>query len=258
MLNQIIARKKQRVEEAKKLLPVKEILKEIEKKKKRRDFRKAIASAGLSLIAEIKQRSPSFGEFRRKEEFNYLEIARIYEQEGAKAISVLTEEEFFGGSLSYLKEIKEAISLPILCKDFIIDEYQIYQSVFYGADAVLLISRLLSEREIKRFLNLCEEFGIEALVEVHNEQDIKKLVSTSAKIIGINNRDLDTLQVNIKTTENLIHLIPPDKLIVSESGIRKKEDIRYLRDLGVDAVLIGEAFLQAKDIVRRIREMMEE
>lgn len=268
MLDKIIENKKREVKEAKRDFPLKEMLKEIDSPDfrefyQKRDFKKAIEKSGLSLIAEVKQKSPSYqrptgqrptgGKFR--EDFDYLEIARIYQKTGAKAISVLTDKRFFGGELSHLTEIKENISLPVLRKDFIVDEYQICQSFFYKADAVLLIVCLLSERELKEFLRLCRELGLDALVEVHNQEDIKKALDTPDKIIGINNRNLDSLEIDIKTTEKLIKLIPDDKLIVSESGIRTKEDVKYLRDLGLDGVLIGEIFLKSKDIAKKIKEM---
>ena len=214
----------------------------------------------MSLIAEVKQKSPSYqrptgGKFRK--DFDYLNTARIYQKAGAEAISVLTDKRFFGGELSHLTEIKENISLPVLRKDFIIDEYQICQSFLAKADAVLLIVCLLSEKELKEFLRLCRELGLDALVEVHNQEDLQKALATPAKLIGINNRNLDSLEIDIKTTENLIKLIPDDKLIVSESGIRTKEDVKYLQDLGIDAVLIGEVFLKSEDIEKKIREIRE-
>jgi len=258
MLNRIIANKKRKIEEAKQNFPLKEMLKKIDSPDfrefyQKRDFKKAIENPGLGLIAEVKQKSPSYGRFR--EHFDYLEIARIYQKAGAEAISVLTDKEFFGGELRHLSKIKENTFLPVLRKDFIIDEYQVCQSFLYKADAVLLIACLLTEKELKNFLQLCGELNLDALVEVHNEGDIKKVLSTPSKIIGINNRNLNSLEIDIKTTENLIKLIPDDRLIVSESGISTRQDIKYLHDLGVDAVLIGEVFLKSADISEKTREM---
>ncbi len=259
MLNKIIENKKREVEEAKKDFPLKEILKKIDSSDfgefcQERDFKNAIEKQGLSLIAEVKEKSPSYGKFREK--FDHLKIARVYEKVGARAISVLTDKEFFGGELKHLSKIKENISLPILRKDFIIDEYQIYQSLFYKADAILLIVCLLSEKELKSFLHICQKLAISVLAEVHNQKDLQKVLDTPAEIIGINNRNLDSLKIDIKTTEKLIKLIPKDRLIVSESGIKAKKDVEYLKNLNVDAILIGETFLKNKDIGEKVIEIV--
>lgn len=261
ILDKIIKNKKREAEQAKRDFPLVELRREIDSASFResyasRNFKQVIQKPGLSLIAEVKQKSPSYqrstgGKFR--ENFDYLKIARIYQKAGAEAISVLTDKEFFGGELRYINEIRENISLPVLRKDFIIDEYQIYQSFFYKADAVLLIACLLSEKELKNFLRIYRELGLDALVEVHNQEDLQKVLSAPAEIIGINNRNLDTLEIDIKTTEKLIKLIPQDKLIVSESGIRTKQDIEYLKNLAVNAVLIGETFLKSENIEKKVK-----
>ncbi len=259
MLNKIIENKRAEIAKAKEDFPFEEMLKKIDspdfkKSCLKRDFKKAIENSHLALIAEVKQKSPSCPKFR--DNFDYLKIAQIYARSGAKAISVLTDKSFFGGELKYLSEIKQNTALPVLRKDFIIDEYQIYQSLFYKADAVLFIACLLDEKKLENFLQICRQLNLDALVETHNCEDLQKVLNTSAEIIGINNRNLDSLEIDLKTTEKLIKLIPKGKVIVSESGIKTKEDIKYLGDLGINAVLIGETLLKSEDIEEKIRDIM--
>lgn len=221
-------------------------------KKSDRDFKKSISKPGLNIIAEIKKASPSNGVLRK--DFSPIQIAKIYEKY-AQAISVLTDEEFFQGKLEYLTEVRNVTTIPILQKDFVIDEYQIYQSRLYEADAILLIAAILTKSQIDRFLKIAQSLDIDCLVEVHNEEELKKVLKTNAQIIGINNRDLNTLKVDLNTTLNLCKIIPEDKIIVSESGIKNPHDLTLLKDK-VDAVLIGACFMKAHDVEICVKEFL--
>jgi indole-3-glycerol phosphate synthase len=207
----------------------------------------------IKFIAEVKKASPSAGIIR--EDFNYINIAREYEAGGASAISVLTDKEFFKGDIKYLSEIKETVSLPALRKDFIIDPYQIYEARAAGADLVLLIARILTKEEIDAFLALSHELGMECLVEVHDNDELKKVLETEAAIIGINNRNLDTFKTNLDTTLQLRHRIPEGKIVVSESGIKTRADVLALEEAGIDAILIGETLMRSRDISQKIKEL---
>ncbi len=207
----------------------------------------------IKFIAEVKKASPSAGIIR--EDFNYLNIAKEYEAGGASAISVLTDKEFFKGELKYLSEIKKTVNLPILRKDFIIDPYQIYEAKAAGADLVLLIARILTREQIDTFLALAHKLGMECLVEVHDNDELNTVLETEASIIGINNRNLDTFETNIETTLQLCHLIPEEKIIVSESGIKTRADVLYLEKAGIDAILIGETLMRSQDITQKIKEL---
>jgi indole-3-glycerol phosphate synthase len=207
----------------------------------------------VKFIAEVKKASPSAGIIR--EDFNYIDIAREYEAGGASAISVLTDKEFFKGDIKYLSEIKETVSLPALRKDFIIDPYQIYEARAAGADLVLLIARILTKEEIDAFLALSHELGMECLVEVHDNDELEKVLETEAAIIGINNRNLDTFKTNLDTTLQLRHRIPEGKIVVSESGIKTRADVLALEEAGIDAILIGETLMRSRDISQKIKEL---
>ena len=200
----------------------------------------------LSFICEVKKASPSKSII--SEDFPYIEIAENYEKYGADAVSVLTEPEFFKGDNRYLTEISEKIKLPLLRKDFIIDEYQIYEAKVIGASAVLLICSILNEKRLSEYLKLAHSLGLSALVEVHNEDEVQKALASGAEIIGVNNRNLNDFSVDLKTSEKLRKHIPDDKIFVSESGIHKAEDIKAVREYGADAVLIGEAFMKSDNI----------
>jgi len=225
-----------------------------------RDFKRALikpSSKGnnsINIIAEIKRASPTKGIIR--DDFNPVEIARVYEESGASAISVLTDNHFFQGNLEYLKQVKEVTSIPILDKDFVIDPYQIYQARVYGADAILLISAILNNEELKGYLSLSYQLGLSSLVEVHTLEELKRVLSIDAQIIGINNRDLRNFTVNPNTSLKLIKHIPEDKIVVSESGIDNKDTILTLREEGIDAFLIGEALMREKDIGKKLRELI--
>ncbi|KNY25282.1 indole-3-glycerol phosphate synthase TrpC [Pseudobacteroides cellulosolvens] len=218
------------------------------------DFYKAIKREGkVSIISEVKKASPSKGII--KEDFDPLEIAKEYYTSEVQALSVLTEKNFFHGSDEYLCKIRQSIPLPILRKDFIIDLWQIYQARFLGADAILLIVSILSDDELKKFQAVASILGMQCIVEVHDKEETLRAIDSGAKIIGINNRNLKTFDVDLKTTEILMNCIPHDKAVVSESGIKSREDMVYLKEIGVDAVLIGETFMRAPSIKDKINEI---
>jgi indole-3-glycerol phosphate synthase len=189
-------------------------------------------------------------------DFQPQEIAKVYQEAGAQAISVLTEEDFFGGSLSYINEIKNTVNLPILRKDFILEPYQVYESRFFGADAILFIADLLPKDKLAELMQLTDSLGMDYLVEVHAEKELKRVLSLKTPLIGINNRDLHTLEVDFKTTEKLFPLIPKDKVVVVESGVKSYQDVLFLKILGVKAVLVGEAILRAENKRQKIEELM--
>jgi indole-3-glycerol phosphate synthase len=255
IISRIIEDKRRVVEEAKRAKPQDELVRDVKNICVKSSFKKNIARAHhVNLIAEIKKASPSKGILRA--DFNPVKIAITYQANGASAISVLTDERFFEGKLEYIKKVKESVSLPVLRKDFIIDEYQIYETVASGADAVLLIADLLSKSELCGFYDLASSLGLDVLIETHKEEDVEKALATEGSIIGINNRDLHTFRVDLSITQKLLRLIPANRIRVSESGIRSYEDVMFLKSLGVNAVLIGEAFMESADIASKIREMM--
>ncbi|MBW2708970.1 MAG: indole-3-glycerol phosphate synthase TrpC [Deltaproteobacteria bacterium] len=220
-----------------------------------RDFKKALTSNdGVDLIAEIKFGSPSAGIIREGD--NPLSIGRAYEKAGAAAISLLTDRKFFKGDLKNLPVLKQAVALPILRKDFMIDEIQITESAAFGADAVLLIARILSVEQLKCLFDTTREYGMAALIEIHDQQDLKKALACDAHIIGINNRDLDTFEINTHTTLELAPLIPPDRVVVSESGIGSRQDIQAFKGLNIQAVLVGSALMGADDPGRKAAELL--
>lgn len=222
----------------------------------RRDFVGAISVPGrIGLIAEIKFASPSAGMIREKAD--PVLIGRIYEENGAVAISLLTDKPFFGGDISQLPRLKEALFLPLLRKDFLIDPIQVKESFLHGADAVLLIARLLSHRQLSDLLAACNEFGLAPLTEIHDRDDLEKAVACGARIIGINNRDLDTFKVDIKTTLDLAPMIPESCVVIGESGITTQQDIRLLKKTAVNAVLVGTSLMKSNNIAAKIRELVE-
>ena len=258
VLKNIVARKIERVGDAQCRLTLGEIKKRLADLERPRDF-KAVLKRGpgpIKLIAEIKKASPSKGLIRSN--FDPLQIASAYETNPVSAISILTEEDFFQGHLSYLRRVRQVTSKPLLRKDFIIDEYQLYESRFYGADAVLLIAAILDKRRAGEYVKLASELGLSVLFEVHNEEDLDKAFYVDADIIGINNRDLNTLAVDLRTTLRLKSVIPPGKIIVSESGIRTRQDVVTLQDNGIDAMLIGTSFMEAPDIGEKIKELLSD
>lgn len=255
ILDEIYRHKLREVAESKKRIPI-EVLKETVKScRETRPFGVALKSdVNICIIAEVKKASPSLGVIRK--DFNPTEIARVYETHGAAAISVLTDEKYFQGSLSYLTGIKKTVRVPVIRKDFIIDPYQIYEARSAGADAILLIAALLSLEEMQYFLKLAEELGMDCLVEIHSEQELKKVLQTNAGIIGINNRDLSTFITDLETTFRLKPMITDNKIVVSESGIKSRADILKLREKGINAVLIGETLMKSNDIAAMLRELL--
>ncbi|MFQ5863181.1 MAG: indole-3-glycerol phosphate synthase TrpC [Candidatus Brocadiales bacterium] len=220
-----------------------------------KDLETAIkTSRGLGLIAEVKAASPSRGILRYN--LNPSQIALEYQESGASAISVLTDEKFFHGKLAHLEDVRKAVKLPLLRKDFIIDEYQLIEARTSGADAVLLIAALLDEKKLEALLGTASGLKLNCLVEVHTEEELKKVLNTPATLLGINNRDLHTFKTDLETTLRLRPLIPRDKTVISESGIKSRSDVTRLEEAGVDAILVGEALVQSEDIGEKIRELM--
>lgn len=254
ILKQIIKRKKQEIELAKKKQPRDALLKYIEKQRYlRRDFKKCISKPDrISIIGELKKASPSKGDL------NYgLKLgpaAKTYERAGIDAISVLTDCAF-AGRPEDINKVRAAIKLPVLRKDFIIDEYQLYQTRLLGADAVLLIAQILEKAVLAKFLKLAKDLRLDVLLEIHKKEDFKKIDFELAEIIGINNRNLNNFDVDINTTRRLIKKIPKSKVIVSESGISSPEQLEYLRGLGVSAALIGEALITGGNIFLKIKNL---
>lgn len=257
ILDKIVERKKEEVRKAKKGKPLRELKDKACGSGNMSMFKSGISRKGkLNLIAEIKKSSPSKGIICS--DFDPARIAWEYQNSGAAAISVLTDERFFDGRMEYLKVVKDKVSVPLLRKDFIVDEYQVYESLVGGADAILLISRILSRGQLQEYLEISKSLNLDCLVEVHSEVELDKVLSTDAGIIGVNNRDLSTFQVDVSRTQQIAKYIPGDKIIVSESGIENYEQIIYLKNLGVNAVLIGGTFMRSNEISQKIREVMGE
>lgn len=255
ILDRIVAHKQGEVAAKKKLVSPEELKKQAcHTGQRQRSFKKALSQDGVSLIAEVKKASPSRGVLRP--EFDPLQIAACYAKNGASAISVLTDVRFFQGSLEYLRQVKECTHLPLLCKEFIIDPYQIYESKVYGADAILLIAAILDKEELFSFLQLAQALELEVLVEIHSYPELQTALSAGAEIIGINNRDLKTFKTDLQTTLDLAGLVPDRCLLVSESGISTAQDVRKLAEAGVDAVLVGEALVSSPDLGKKVQELV--
>ena len=254
ILDRLAEHAKERAEEAKRTTPLFDIRRQAEGLPKGTfSFEKALKKQDISFICECKKASPSKGLIAA--EFPYVQIAKDYEAAGADCISVLTEPKWFLGSDAYLKEIANAVSIPCLRKDFTVDEYMIYEAKTLGASAVLLICSILSERQIKEYIDICDTLGLSALVEAHDEAEIGTAVRAGARIIGVNNRDLKDFSVDTENSARLRLLIPQEILFVSESGVKSAEDVRRLRDIGADAVLIGEALMKAPDKKEKLRQL---
>lgn len=259
-LKEIIDNKYSEIEQSMKRLPEQKLKERaLSTAKTAFNFKEALkrnSSQRLRIIAEIKRRSPSKGDI-----FPYnrdlVDTALQYQAGGAAAVSVLTDEKFFGGSLHQLQRVKEVIDIPVLRKDFIVHPYQVYEAKIYGADALLLIARALDYESLSGLYELTRELGMQALVEVHSEDDVEKAVRTGAEIIGINNRNLATFEIDIEKTEKLYHLIPQHIVTVSESGIKSSIDIKRLEDAGVDGALIGEVLVRAEDPCTALRSLHE-
>ncbi len=257
ILNEIVSRNLQELESKKRTLPMTEIRRMALQQPTPLDFASALRGEGIRLIAEVKKASPSRGVIRP--DFDPTELAKIYASNGASAISVLTEARYFQGSLEHLRDIRNILrnkGLPLLRKDFICDPYQIYESRAYGADSLLLIIAILKLEELQELLGISHELNMSCLVEVHNEAEVEIALKSGARIIGINNRNLATFTVDLTTTERLRPLIPPDRIVVSESGIKERSDIERLRQLGIDAFLVGESLMSAPDIAAKMKELL--
>lgn len=259
VLKKIIEKKIQSVEHKKQILPKEVIFSKIDKiDYVHRNFYDAIKRKinRISLIAECKKSTPTKGVLRK--EYDVSKIVKEYTLTGlVDAISVLTEEHFFEGDIYHLIFARTTTQLPILRKDFIIDEYQIYESLYYNADAILLIASILPQEVLKKFYETAKSLSLEVVFEVHNEDELKKVLELSPQIIGINNRDLKSFVVSLKITEKLINLIPKNRniVVISESGISSNNDVKYLSELGIDAILVGTYFMQAQDINQAVKNL---
>ncbi len=255
ILKQIVAKKKERILLAKQQLSQDDLITKLAGLPAIRPFKEVISKPKqISLIAEIKQASPSQGVIRQN--FNLEEISRFYQESGVQVVSVLTEEDFFKGNLAYLNQVKSIFTGPVLRKDFILEGYQVYESRYFGADAILLIADLLTKDKLVELMRIADSLGLDYLVEVHDEKELKKALNLKVPIIGINNRSLRTLEIDFKITEKLFTLIPRDKVVVVESGIRNSQDVLFLKILGVSAVLIGTAFMEAVNVRSKVEEVM--
>jgi indole-3-glycerol phosphate synthase len=251
VLGNIVAARRMRLEEARACVSLEQMKRSAEARTERREFVAALApgvaggSPGLRVIAELKRASPSRGLLRQ--DYRRRDIAQGYEAAGAAALSVLTEEQFFLGSLDDLQEVRGAVTLPVLRKDFILDDYQVYESVAASADALLLIVAVLADKELRNLIQLCQNLRIAALVEVHTQEELDRALAAGARVVGINNRDLKTLEVNLETSFRLREKIPANCIAVSESGIQTARDVRNLAQAGFHAILVGERLMISPD-----------
>ena len=254
ILDQLADHARERVRQKKETLPL-EVIKEqaLSLQKGNFCFENALKKPELSFICECKKASPSKGLIAP--EFPYLQIAKEYERAGADCISVLTEPKWFLGSDAYLKQITEAVSIPCLRKDFTIDKYMIYEAKLLGASAVLLICSILSQAQVRAYIQLCDRLGLSALVETHDETEVQMALNAGARLIGVNNRNLKDFSVDTETSRRLRDLIPSEVLFVSESGVKSAEDVTRLRNIGADAVLIGETLMRAPDKKAKLAEL---
>jgi indole-3-glycerol phosphate synthase len=255
ILDRIVTGKREELAAAKAAVPLPEMRRAASDAPSVRPFRAALAGAGVSLIAEVKKASPSRGLLRP--DFDAVHLATQYCDAGAAAISVLTDAKYFQGSLDHLRAVREALpeSPPLLRKDFLFDEYQLYEARRHGADAVLLITAILEDSALRGLIETSATLGVDALVEVHDEAELERALSAGAMVIGINNRDLRTFEVDMTTTERLAPLAPEGTTVVAESGIFTRDDVRRLEKGGAHAVLIGEALVTAPDPAAKIREL---
>lgn len=254
ILNRLAEYARERTEQAKKKIWLEELRRQaLSLPKGNFAFENALRTPDISFICECKKASPSQGIIAT--DFPYLKIAKAYEAAGADCISVLTEPKWFLGSNEYLKEIASTVQIPCLRKDFTVDEYMIYEAKVLGASAVLLICSILSEEQIKEYIGICDELGISALVEAHDENEVQISINAGARIIGVNNRNLKDFSVDTDNSRRLRKLIPRDVLFVSESGVSCAEDVSNLRKIGADAVLIGETLMRAPDKKAKLDEL---
>ncbi len=255
LLKDLVAASRAELEVCRVHRPLEELQKMAQQQPPALSLAAALTGDRIRLIAEVKKASPSRGILRA--DFNPVAIAQSYAQSGAAAISVLTQASHFKGSLDHLHDIRKAIPhLPLLRKDFILDPYQVYQSRAYGADSLLLIVAILSPEKLGALLELSRQLGMDCLVEVHNKKELEIALGSGARIIGINNRNLKTFNVDLATTRRLQPLIPPDRIVVSESGIKDSRDMAKLKSWGINAALVGEAMMLATDIPAKMRELL--
>lgn len=254
-LDEIAAYKRLEVAEAKKARPLAQLEKELKHREPPRGFAAAVRRPGrISLIAEVKKASPSAGPIRPGAD--PVEIAKRYAGAGAQAVSVLTDAKFFSGKLQDLIAVRSKIPLPVLRKDFLLEEYQVVEAAAAGADAVLLIVAILKRPELKRLLAMAADLGMDPLVEVHSAPELEEALEAGAPVIGVNNRDLQTLRVDLNTTKELLRKLPADKVRISESGIKTRADVEFVRAEGADAVLVGEELMKADDPEKKIKELI--
>jgi len=254
ILERIVASKRREIAEARSSVSEAELERRVADAPPVRDFRAALDRPGtVQLLAEVKRASPSAGVLR--EDFDAVAIARIYEEHGAAAISVLTDEPFFQGHVSYTTAIRAAVAPPVLRKDFILDRYQLLEARVAGADAVLLIAECLDGEQLPQLLRAAHDLGMEALVEFYDAQNLSRVVDSGATLVGVNNRDLRGFATRLEHTLELAPRIPADRCLVSESGIRTRQDVVRLQAAGVRAVLVGEAFMRAPDIGAKLDEL---
>ncbi|MFQ5900463.1 MAG: indole-3-glycerol phosphate synthase TrpC [Thermodesulfobacteriota bacterium] len=260
ILDEIIEYKKEELEETRRRCNINEMRRRVRDLPPPRDFHSIFSSksepAGKKtrIIAEVKKASPSNGLLCPG--FEPIRIGMAYVENGASALSVLTEKRFFQGNITFLTELKKRFHLPVLRKDFIIEEYQIYESLAAGADAILLIVRILEKKQLKEFISLTHELNMTPLVEVHTKDELEIALSCNARFIGINNRDLDTFKVDLNTTVSLLPFVPEDRLVISESGISSREDILLLEAKGVKGFLVGEALIRERDMGTKLRGLL--
>ena len=254
ILDKLAEHAKERVAEAKQNISLSEICRmAMSMPKGDFAFENALRSEDISFICECKKASPSKGLIA--EDFPYLQIAKDYEAAGADCISVLTEPKWFLGSNEYLKEIAASVSIPCLRKDFTVDAYMIYEAKTLGASAVLLIVSLLSETQLREYIKICDELGMSALVEIHDEKEALTAINAGARLIGVNNRNLKDFSVDTENSKRLRNLIPRNILFVSESGVKTASDVQTLREIGADAVLVGETLMKAKNKCEKLKEL---
>lgn len=254
ILDKLANHAKERVNLAKQSLSLQDIKKQaFSLPKGNFEFEKALKNADFAFICECKKASPSKGIIA--EDFDYLSIAKEYEKAGANCISVLTEPKWFLGSDKYLKEITQNVSIPCIRKDFTVDEYMIYEAKILCAKAILLICSILSGEQIKNYIKICDDLGLSALVEAHNEDEIKTAINSGARIIGVNNRNLKDFTVDTKNSENLRKLVPKDIIFIAESGITNAQDIKNLKNNNVNGVLIGETLMKAQNKQQKLLEL---
>lgn len=261
ILNILEASTRKRVEKTKEELPLEDLKGIIYAEGTRKNFNnredfafeRAMKRSGISFICEVKKASPSKGILVN--DFPYLSIAKEYEEGGAAAISVLTEPEYFKGKNQYLAEISKEVDIPVLRKDFTVDEYQIYEAKVLGADAVLLICRILDRKTMENYIRICNDLGLSALVEAHTKEEVQMGIEAGARMIGVNNRNLDTFQVDLRNCINLKKLVPEEAVFIAESGIKTGKDIEELKAMGVDGVLIGETLMKSENKKEMLKEL---